>query len=270
MQKTVIITGTSSGIGKETALYFHNKGWNVVATMRNPEKRDTELHKIKGIDLAHLDVLDIQSIRDVIRTAKRKHGMINTIINNAGYAVMGLFEESTREQAERQFNTNVFGLLDIIREIVPVFRKQKFGAIINVSSVGGRIGFPLYSLYQGTKWAVEGFSESLHYELRPLNIRVKIIEPGLIKTEFDKSSMEVVDTDMDDYSRFSKRVFKNNKNLYGMASHPRVVAKTIYRAAKSKSWKLRYSTGSMAGLLFTLRKFLPDRILFILIRLFMT
>jgi NAD(P)-dependent dehydrogenase (short-subunit alcohol dehydrogenase family) len=159
--KTVLITGASSGIGMETALYFHERKWNVVATMRNPDKRRTPLHE-KGLpDLVHLDVMDEKSIRDAVAYAVKKHGRIDVLVNNAGYAMYGLFEAATKEQAARQFETNIFGLMAVTREVLPHFRKQKDGVLINIASMGGRIGFPLYSIYNASKWAVEGFSESL-------------------------------------------------------------------------------------------------------------
>ena len=189
MKKTVIITGASSGIGLETALIFFEKGWNVVATMRNPEGRKTGLHEEK-IDLRHLDVTDIGSIKEVIQYARDKYGRIDVLVNNAGYAVRGPFEMSDPAQVKTQFDTNVLGLMDTCRIIIPVFREQREGTIINVASIGGRATIPFYSIYNSSKFAVEGFSEALHFELRPFNIRVRIIEPGFILTNFYGRSME--------------------------------------------------------------------------------
>ncbi len=191
--KTILITGASSGIGMETAWYFFDRGWNTVATMRHPEKRRTPLHE-KGLpDLVHLDVMDGASIQAAIDYAVDKYRKVDVLVNNAGYAIYGPFQATTLAQIERQFETNVFGLMEVTRQILPIFCKQKDGVLINVASMGGRLGFPLYSIYNSTKWAVEGFSESLHYELKPLNIRVKIIEPGVIKTDFYDRSLDLVD-----------------------------------------------------------------------------
>ena len=149
--KTVLITGASSGIGLETALYFHARGWNVIATMRNPEKRRTLLHE-KGLpDLVHLDVMDGDSIRVAIGHALDKYQKIDVLVNNAGYAIYGPFESTTLEQIQRQFNTNVFGLMEVTRQLLPHFRQQRSGVLINVTSMGGRIGFPLYTIYNSTK-----------------------------------------------------------------------------------------------------------------------
>lgn len=261
MAKTVLITGASSGIGKEAALLFHKKGWNVVATMRNPHGRETDLHGIKNIDLAHIDVTDVNSIKETVEYVRSRYRNIDVLVNNAGYALVGPFEESESEQVRKQFDTNVFGLFDVTRELIPVFRKQGGGTIINVASIGGRVTFPLYSLYHGTKWAVEGFSESLHFELRPFNIRVKIIEPGPINTDFYNRSMSFTSKEEpSEYADFVDKAMKTMNDFGKRGSKPQVVAETIYKAACDNSWRLRYPTGANAGLILALRKVLPDRL----------
>lgn len=265
MSKTALITGTSSGIGRETALYFASKGWNVVATMRNPESRQTDLKRMDKIDCVHLDVLDIESIRKTVKLAKDKHDSIDVIVNNAGYATLGPFEASKREQVQKQFNTNVIGLMDITKEIIPVFRQQEYGTIINVASMGGRVSVPFYSVYNSTKWAVEGFSESLQYELRPFNIRIKIIEPGFIETDFYGRSMETFqDSNIEMYDRYLQSSKKKMENM--KSNKPIVVAKVIFKAANDKSWRLRYTAGNDAKLTSFVRKLAPDQLLFPILR----
>ncbi len=263
--KTVLITGASSGIGMETALYFFERKWNVIATMRNPEKRRTPLHE-KGLpDLVHLDVMDNASIRAAIQYALDRYQKIDVLVNNAGYAIYGPFEATTQTQVVRQFNTNVFGLLDVTREILPLFRQQQGGVLINVASMGGRIGFPLYTLYNSTKWAVEGFSEALQYELKPLNIKVKIIEPGVIKTDFYDRSLDKVDDTawMEAYGDILKRGQQRPGETQARAgAEPRVVAQTIYQAATDASWRLRYPVGSDAWQVSLLRRLLPEGIFY--------
>src|SRR5688572_505494 len=171
MEKVVLITGASTGIGLETAKLFQTKNWKVAATMRNPETA-TELGNIVDLERIRLDVTDLASIRSAIDQTLAKFGRIDAVINNAGYGVVGPFEATTPEQVERQFETNVFGAMNVCREILPHFREQKRGVIANVASVGGRMTFPLYSVYHATKWAMEGFSESLQFELDQFNIRV--------------------------------------------------------------------------------------------------
>src|SRR5215203_1194611 len=183
MNKVILITGASSGIGKETAKLFQVKNWRVAATMREPEKAE-EIQRIADVETFRLDVTDTDSIKRAITDVLEKFGRIDAVLNNAGYAVVGAFEAATPEQIERQYQTNVFGLMNVTREILPYFRQEKRGIIVNVASVGGRMTFPLYSIYNSTKWAVEGFSEALQYEVEQFNIRIKIIEPGPIKTDF--------------------------------------------------------------------------------------
>jgi NAD(P)-dependent dehydrogenase (short-subunit alcohol dehydrogenase family) len=263
--KTVLITGTSSGIGLETAKIFHNEGWNVIATMRNPDN-DNKLLSESNILCLPLDVTRSETIEPVITASIAKFGAIDVLINNAGYALIGTFEACTQEEIERQFATNVFGLMAVTRAILPHFRGRRQGIIVNVASIGGKMTFPLYSPYHATKWAVEGFSESLQYELRPFNIKVKIIEPGPIKTDFYSRSMSVAKkpglTDYDDY------IAKTLPQIQqpGAGSPPEVTAKVIYRAVTDKSWKLRYPAGGNAGLLLTLRSLLPDALFQAMIR----
>jgi len=191
MEKVVLITGASSGIGNESAKLFQSKNWKVAATMRSPEKAE-DLQRIVDIACIRLDVTDPESIRSAIKESLEKFGRIDAVVNNAGYGLVGPFEAATDEQIERQFQTNVFGLMNVCREILPYFREQKRGFIVNVASLGGRVSFPFYSIYNSTKWAVEGFSEALRYELEPLHIRVKIIEPGPIKTDFYDRSQDLM------------------------------------------------------------------------------
>jgi NADP-dependent 3-hydroxy acid dehydrogenase YdfG len=270
MSKTVIITGASSGIGLETALLFFEKGWNVIATMRHPEGRKTKLHE-KKMDLQHLDVMDKESIEKVIQYGLDKYGKIDVLVNNAGYAVRGPLELSEPAQVKTQFDTNVLGLMDICRFMIPIFRRQKEGTIINVASIGGKAAIPFYSIYNSSKFAVEGFSEALHYELRPFHIKVRIIEPGFIRTDFyDRSMVETQNEIKNDYSEMYEKSLGKAEAMSKGASHPIVIAKLIYKAARSRGHKLRYHAGKSSGLVLFLRKILPDRLFFRLIRLVTT
>ncbi|MBS0485024.1 MAG: SDR family oxidoreductase [Proteobacteria bacterium] len=264
MNKVVLITGASSGIGKETAKLFQSKNWNVAATMRSPEKAD-DLQGIADIECLPLDVTDPVSIRSAILSAIDKFGRIDAIVNNAGYAVVGPFEAATTQEIERQMQTNVYGVMNVCREILPIFREQKGGVIVNISSMGGRITFPLYSIYHASKWAVEGFSESLQYEVKDFGIKIKIIEPGPIKTDFYERSMTVAKKDgLTVYERFVARAMPNLQRAGETAPNGTVVAGTIYQAVTDESWKLRYSVNSRAIL--TLRRLLPDSIFLPLIK----
>lgn len=189
MSKTILITGASSGIGKATVKCFQENGWNVVATMRRPENEE-ELSELDNVLVTRLDVTDQASIDSAIEAAMEKFGRIDALLNNAGYGAYGPLEAFPMEGIQRQFDTNVIGLLAVTKAVLPHMRQQKSGVIANVSSVGGKITFPLGALYHGTKFAVEGLSEALHYELEPLGIRVKIIEPGAIATDFGGRSFD--------------------------------------------------------------------------------
>ncbi len=255
--KTILITGTSSGIGRATVRYFSQKGWQVAATMRNPSA-ETEMQYWQSVRLYQLDVLDETGISQAVSAVISDFGGLDAICNNAGYGAIGIFEKATDAQIRRQFDTNVFGCMNVIRAVLPHFRQRKSGTIINITSMGGLITFPLYSVYHGTKWAMEGFSESLFFELRPLGIRVKCIEPGAIKTDFYDRSQEVFEkavvTGYDDYERVTLR---NTQKAGEVAPGPEAVAKAIYKAATDGSRKLRYPVGGQSPVLLAARRLLP-------------
>ena len=183
----------------------------------------------------------------------------DVVVNNAGYALIGAFEACDMADIRSQFETNVFGLMEVTRAISPHFRLRQQGVLINVSSIGGRMTFPLYSPYHGTKWAVDGFSESLQYELRQFNIKIKIIEPGAIKTDFYTRSTTVAKkAGLTVYDAYINKVLPKMNRAGADGSPPEVTAKAIYQAATDRSGKLRYPAGGNASFLLGLRKLLPD------------
>ncbi|MFZ1702060.1 MAG: SDR family oxidoreductase [Pyrinomonadaceae bacterium] len=264
MNKVVLITGASSGIGLHTAKLFQAKDWKVAATMRKPESA-ADLAKIVDLETFRLDVTDVESIKKAIADTLEKFGRIDAVVNNAGYGLMGPFEAASQEQIEKQFQTNVFGLMNVCREILPYFRVQKRGHIVNIASVGGRMTFPFSSLYHATKWAVEGFSESLHYELKPFNIRVKIVEPGPIKTDFYDRSMDIAEPESNAaYDALASRAMANMQKAGEDAPDGSVVAEAIYGAVTDGTNRLRYGANTK-GIL-TLRRLLPESLFFSIIR----
>ncbi len=268
--KTVFITGASSGIGKASALYFQKKGWNVVATMRNPVV-EKELKTLENVKVLKLDVTDKNSIQNAIDNAIAAFGAVDVLINNAGFGVTGPFEATTETQLRSQFEVNLFGLMNVTKAVLPYFREQQKGTIINISSLGGRVSIPLYSLYFSSKWAVEGFTETLRYELSPFNILVKLIEPGATRTDFAGRSLSIADPALvPDYEQYVNRVKgKIGKAANRNNSDVNIVARTIFRAATDGRKKLRYPCAGGAKTVLFLRKLLGYRLYSFLVKTIM-
>lgn len=240
MNKTILITGSSSGIGKATAIFFAEQGWNVIATMRKPEQ-ERELTNLNNVWVAELDVLDPLSIEQTVIAGIERFGKIDVLVNNAGYGAYGPLEVFERENIIRQFNTNVIGLLDVTKAVLPHFRANKDGVIINVSSMGGRLTFPFGALYHGTKFAVEGISESLSFEVAAFGVKVKIVEPGATATDFAGRSFDFKnDESIEEYQGLIAKLMKMMEDLGGNSSAASVVAEKIYEAATDYSDRLRY------------------------------
>jgi NAD(P)-dependent dehydrogenase (short-subunit alcohol dehydrogenase family) len=252
MAQTVLITGASSGIGRATAQYFSQKGWNVSATARYPVS-DSIWGQAGNTITPRLDVTDEASIHSAIAATLERFGAIDAVVNNAGYGLFGPLEGTTADQFEAAFRTNVFGTVNVIRQVLPHMRRRHSGTIVNVSSIAGRVGTPFLSPYHATKYAVEGLSESLRFELHAHNIRVKVIEPGHFKTDFLTRGLA--------WSAHSayERPLSNLKGWMAKyverAKDPSIVAEVIFDAVNDPSDRLRYRVG--AGLL-TLRAILPD------------
>jgi NAD(P)-dependent dehydrogenase (short-subunit alcohol dehydrogenase family) len=246
MSKTIIITGASSGFGRETAKLFQQQGWNVVATMRSPEN-DQELSGLENILVTRLDVQDIATIQNVVTEAINRFGSIDVLLNNAGYGLMGVFESATSEQIQKQYAVNIFGLMDVTRAVLPQMRQQGSGTIINISSFGGQVGLPFGSLYNSSKFAVEGFSESLSHELSALGIFVKIIEPGGVNTNF-RTGIEMIKNEIPEYNPLMGNFFGRyaGATAYLPKAAPEDVAQTIFEAATDGKAQLRYVIGEDA------------------------
>lgn len=246
MKKTVLITGTSTGFGKESTKLFQKKGWNVIATMRSPEKEE-ELIKLENVLVTRLDVQDNTSIRKAIKEGIEKFGKIDALINNAGYGAIGIFESSTQDHVRKQFEVNVFGLMDVTREMLPHFRTNGKGVIVNISSYGGRVALPIGSLYNASKFAVEGFSESLAHELAALNISVKLIEPGGVATNL-RNNMVMIKNETPGYEKLASSFWQlHTKSTQQLKkATPEDVAIAIYEATTDETKKMRYVVGDDA------------------------
>ncbi len=242
MKKTVLITGTSSGLGKACAKVFVKNGWNVLATMRRPD-REEELTKLRDVLVTRLDVEDQLTIREAIEAGIDRFGRIDVLINNAGFGLYGPFEATARGKVMEQFSVNVFGVMDVTRAMLPHFRKHRDGLIINISSGAGIFALPMISPYCASKFALEGFSESLSYELAPFNIVVKIVEPGGVSTSFGKRSSDEAaqNAALADYDAFvagANAIFAKLR-AQRLASD-QDVARVIFEAATDGTTRLRY------------------------------
>ncbi|MFK8034729.1 MAG: SDR family oxidoreductase [Hyphomicrobiales bacterium] len=259
MTKTILITGASSGIGKVTAKLFQSKGWNVIATMRSPDKEE-ELNQLDNMLVTRLDVTDETSIAKAVENGISRFGKIDVLLNNAGYGAYGPLEAFPMERIRRQFDTNVIGLLATTKALLSHFRANASGTVINISSIGGQITFPLGALYHGTKFAVEGISESLHFELEAFGVKVKIVEPGMIATDFGGRSFDFVNDDaMEEYQGTVQKLFATWGDAGANASDPSVVAQVIWDAATDGTNTLRYRAGDDAHALLDARKEQDDK-----------
>ena len=245
MSQTIFITGASSGIGKATAQYFAERDWNVVATMRKPSDGD-ELAARTNVLVTRLDLLDTDSIQAAADAAAERFGAIDVLLNNAGYGAYGPLEATSMEVIRRQFEVNVFGVIEAIKAVLPGMRARRSGTIINIASVGGRVTYPFGTLYHGSKWAVEGLSEALHYELSALGIRVKIIEPGGVRTDFSgRSFVFTNDPELAEYQPLVE-AFTAARGTPTGQMEPEDVAAAIWGAATDGSSRLRYVCGDGA------------------------
>jgi len=245
MSKTILITGSSSGFGRASALRFAREGWNVVATARSPQA-DPELDALPNVLVTRLDVQDPSSIDAAVTAALARFGGLDVLVNNAGFGLFGVFEATSPEKIREQFDVNLFGLMDVTRAVLPHFRRQRSGCVINVSSGAGVFGLPMISLYNASKFALEGFSESLSYELAALNIRVRIVEPGgVTSTRFgERSAAEfgLAAPDLpSDYQPFVQRMAAAFEALRGeRRASAEDVADVIFQAATDPGDRLRY------------------------------
>ena len=245
MNRTVLITGTSSGLGRAAARLFQAKGWNVVATMRSPE-REAELGLLDNVLVARLDVEDAATIAPAIEAGIARFGGIDVLVNNAGFGAFGPLEATPIETVRRQFEVNVIGVLQAIQAILPHFRARKGGTIVNVTSTSGLMTLPFGSLYHGSKFAVEGVTEALQFELAPLGIHVRLVEPGAIRTEFGTSLSLNNEPRIEDYQPLLDSAMTTYGGLMDSASDPEAIAEQILAAASDDRRKLRFPAGEDA------------------------
>lgn len=255
--KTVLITGSSAGIGKATAELFHHNGWNVVATMRSPQA-GSDLAALKNVLVVPLDVTDEASIAAALKAAETRFGGIDVLVNNAGYGAYGVLEATPVDSIRKQYETNVIGLLATTLAVLPGMRQRRSGVVVNVSSVISRIAFPFASLYASSKFAVEGLSEALSFELREIGVRVKIIEPGIIHTNFANAMEFRNDESLVQYQPLMARFLEFVTVLRSKGSTSEVAAQAIYGAATDGTDQLRYLVGDDANEMVAERSSMSD------------
>ena len=265
-QKVAIVTGSSTGIGYATSLLLARNRFHTYATMRNIEKSG-DIQQIANkerlpLQVIQLDVNDIASIRNSIEKVESENERIDVLVNNAGYGLIGAFEDLSAEEIKSQFETNFFGVIRLTQQVLPIMRKQKSGTIVNVSSGAGRIGFPGMSAYVSSKFALEGLSESMSYELEPFGIKVIIIEPGVIRTNFKKNSvMSKKSLDNSSISPYSSIIQKMDASISSIVEHatpPEEVAKAILHAVTTNNPELRYLVGNDMIMMAETKKSMSD------------
>ena len=263
MEKIALVTGSSSGIGLETSLALAKEGFYTFATMRDLNKNNKIKESIKKenltIEILEMNVDDEQSVDNTISKILEKKGRIDVLVNNAGFGMWGTVEDVSIQEFKEQFETNFFAIIRMIQKIAPIMRKQGSGSIVNVSSVAGRIGFPVSPAYISSKFALEGLSESLRFELMPFGINVIIIEPGVIKTNFFNSMKMAKKSEQNsDYNDITNKVISGVKMMAEMGTHPKEVADTIIKAIKEEKPLPRYIVGNDAMMFLEAKKMKTD------------
>jgi NAD(P)-dependent dehydrogenase (short-subunit alcohol dehydrogenase family) len=280
VNKIAIVTGSSSGIGLETSLTLAENNFTTYATMRNLDKASNILEvaerKNLPINVVQLDVTDDTSVQQAIQFVSEKEGRIDLLVNNAGYALLGAAEDLCSEDIQAQFNTNLFGVYRTIKEVIPIMRKQAGGGtIINIGSVNGFVASPCASAYVATKFALEGLTQSLRYELAPFGIKVTIIDAGAIKTNIITNGMRIPNkieeqrrqqhkqqqqknTNTSPFAEMTINILEKSKTVISNGSHPRVVADIVLKAAKVEKPQPRYSAGDDAEKLLETRRQMTD------------
>jgi NAD(P)-dependent dehydrogenase (short-subunit alcohol dehydrogenase family) len=265
MTKVAVVTGSSSGIGFETSLLLSRNQFKTYATMRNLNKTlvfDTALKEKIPLTVFQLDVNDESSVTNAIDSILKENGRIDVLVNNAGYSVFGSLEELSIEEIKEEFETNFFGAVRVTKAVLPLMRKQSSGTIINVSSIGGKVGLlPFFTAYHASKFALEGYTESLRQELNEFGINVILIEPGAVGTNFmdNMRNAKNYNPNTSPYAKTIQKFFEGAQVIMTNAIHPREVAQVILNAVNSSSPDIRYSVGKDAESILKSREELSDK-----------
>src|SRR5687768_1288236 len=262
--QVVLITGCSSGIGRATAERLAAHGWTVYATARRLETiADLEA---RGCRLLALDVTDEDSMQAAVGTVVEEHGAVGALVNNAGYSQSGAVEDIPLEEVRRQFETNVFGLVRMCQLVLPGMRAQRYGRIVNVSSMGANFTFPGGGIYHATKYAVEAISDALRFEVKGFGVGVTVIQPGAIRTEFASTVTERLPEGEGPYAAFNADVGRATVDAYEkgplarLGGEPDAVAKAVEKAIDARRAPIRMRVTPSARVLITQRRLMPDRV----------
>jgi NAD(P)-dependent dehydrogenase (short-subunit alcohol dehydrogenase family) len=267
-QKVAVVTGSSSGMGYETSLILARNGFHTYATVRKLEGEgsnqilDIAKNENLPLQIIQLDVNNEKSVTEAVNRIANEKGRIDVVINNAGYDLMGALEETSMDEIKGQFETNFFGAVRVMQAVIPTMRKQRAGIIVNITSLGGRISFPLNSTYHATKFALEGLSESIRYELEPLGIKLIVIEPGGVGSNFLKNlkwASKTSDPLNSQYSSMRSSILEYFKQWAQNLAHPSEVAKVILQAVTSDNPEFRYTVGEDAAMTLESRRNMSDR-----------
>ena len=250
MKQTILITGASSGFGLLIANKLHESGHTVIGTSRNPEKYQSELR----FKLLHLDIADDQSIESIGKELFKHIDRLDVLINNAGFYLAGLAEETTIEQGKQQLETNFWGTVKLTNELLPYFRKQRFGKIINVSSIVGLLSLPGGAYYSASKHALEGYFRSLRFELNEFNIKVCMVEPMAFKTNIVSNSV-VAENKISDYDAYRKKLKAYTTDLFAKSAEPTPVIDTVIKLVGDKNPKFNHPIGKGASVILALQHF---------------
>lgn len=268
MSNVVFITGVSSGLGLESAILLAKRGFRVVGSMRDPSKGGdlSQAASAAGVTVGAvaMDLTNAASISRAVSDVLAKYGSIDALVNNAGYQVRGFFEDTSDAEIRRQFETNVFGTMAVTRAVLPAMRAKRSGRIVFVTSIAGRIGSLGLGPYSATKFALEGLGETLGLELAPFNIRVSLVEPGIVNTPFWSGSLHVADAAKSDASPY-RAYFREAESMAEWAVksspiRPSHVAEAVYRAVSAKRPHRRYLVGSRPNALMLIRRLMPQEI----------
>ncbi|MFQ5898850.1 MAG: oxidoreductase [Candidatus Methylomirabilia bacterium] len=252
-QKVVLVSGASSGIGQAIARTLAQRGFTVFGTSRDPSSAE----KVPGVAMLPLDLRVDESVVGCVDTVLKREGRLDILVNNAGYVLRGAVEEVSLGEAKAQFETNFFGVVRMVKAVLPTMRRQGAGQIINISSAVGFVPVPFGALYSASKFALEGYTEALRHEVKPFNVHVSLVEPGFINTQLARNAQDAAER-IADYDPWRQRVLGARRQYEGKAPEPTVVAECVLRVIEGSSPKLRYRVGKEATWSARLRRLLPE------------